>query len=303
MWILLLILPTLLFADVDPADVPAPATEVKMATTLSDAPQAPSAKQAPANNDVAKTVLPNVSTPISEPVGTAANKTAEPTANTVALRLKPSASAPVVLTLPADEVKAGAQDAGIVADGQKWMSVEHAVTLVGYVDKAAIDKDLTVSKGTVVWTATDKAEQLTVVDEPTAAKLLEVDHMGKVEVKEPRVLYYAAPMQVMDVSAPTVSPAEQKSLDDAAKRRGSSSTMVDARLRGIEGVLRKGNPLFGRKLYLYDAQGQQICRIDQNSPIGWLTFSEYVGHTAVFVGELHDNGGDLVLTVHSIRMR
>ncbi|NDC83980.1 hypothetical protein EB093_10055, partial [bacterium] len=278
MWILL-ILPTLLFADVDPVDMPLESNDVTQAYTLSA--EAPvNVKTTPTSKEVAKTALPNVSVPISKTVSTAADR--------IGLRLKPSMSSPVVLALSKEEAQASSQDTGIVAEGQKWMSVEHAVTLTGFVEKTAIDKDLSIDRGTIVWSSPDKAEQLTVIDNPASVKLLEVDHMGKVEVIEPRVLYYGLPTQpVVETTGagPTGATAEQKSMDATAKRRGSASDLTDSHLRSIEGVLRKGNPLLGRKLFINDAHGQRICKIDPNSPIDWLTFNQYVGHVAVFVGE------------------
>lgn len=254
-----------------------------------------------------------------------------PAEKLIELHLKPAAGSPVVLSLPESEIKKNTQDAGTFADGKKWFSVEREVTLVGYVDKKAIDKNLDIEKGTIVWTSTDKAEQLTVIDKPSDARLLDVDSMGRVEVKEPRVLYFSeAVTSAVVASAPVAEtkpivikeapvapvattvtipaspvPAPEPVVDEnTLKRRGVAvDTAPKGNLRSIEGELKKGHSLFGRKLYLVDEYGNFIAKIDKNSPIDWLTFQQYVGQTAVFVGELKETNSGLVLTVRSIRMR
>jgi hypothetical protein len=248
--------------------------------------------------------------------------TAPAIVNPVELRLKPASSSPVVLTLPEADLAASSQDAGY-SDGRRWQSVERPVTLTGYVDKAAIDKDLEIAKGAVVWVTPDKTESLTTVDNPEDARLLEVDHMGKVEVKEPRVLYYTtdkAPAVTLPVplntktSAPSaadtlapspVAPAAPLVNPDNIVQLHSPAMANDAphrSFRTIEGVLKKGNPLLGGKLYLVDAHGVYIAKIDRMSPIAKMTIEEYLGETAVYTGELREVNGELVLTVRSIRM-
>lgn len=213
----------------------------------------------------------------------------------VDLRLKPSTASQVVATAAQSELTA-AQDTGIVADGMKWMSVERPVTLTGFVDKSAIDKNLDIAAGTLVWANEDKTVQLTTIDNPSAARLLEADRMGKVEVKEPRVLYYGVPA--------TTEAAPMPALTDVpapAAERSTKASASHGNLRTIEGTLKKST--FGKRFWLVDSQGQHICRIDNRSPIDPLTLERYVDRTAAFVGVLHDNNGVLVLTVRSIRIR
>lgn len=278
----------------------------------------------------------------------------------VALHLKPSLSSPVVLSLPADEIRNAVQEAGTFADGKKWSSIEREVTLTGYVDKAAIEKDLDIRRGSIVWTTPDKTSQLTIVENPAFVRLREMEGtMGKIEAKEPRVLYFtneetsapsstsnaaapkdsANPTAAKDASAsdktddalktealnpskevpfaptaasasapekplPLPAPAEPVVDDNTLRHRGMAvSTAPQGNFRAIEGTLKKGNPLFGRKLYLVDEAGNHIAKIDKNSPIDWLTFQPYIGQTAVFSGELHETDDGLVLTVRSIRLR
>lgn len=271
MWtlILLALLPTsLVIADVDPV-VPATPLTDETPVTVYEAPQ----------------MQPTVTAVQIAP------------AKSFDLHLKPSLSSPTVMKAAENELIADAQETGIVADGLKWMSVERPVKLTGFVDKKAVDKNLDVAPGTIIWTTEAKTAQLSTVDNPADVRLLDVDRMGRVEVKEPRVLYYGLPMAPSPAAAPTVSDAP------ASSRRGSATETTNPSYRMLEGTLRKSNPLFGRKYFLEDGQGQRICRIDPNSPIGALTFEQYVDRRAVFVGELHDYNGTLVLTVRSIRMR
>lgn len=216
-------------------------------------------------------------------------------APSVELRLKPSLTAPVTYKASVNDF-ADAQDTGIVADGMKWMSVERPVTLTGFVDKSAIDKNLDIAAGTLVWANEDKTVQLTTIDNPSAARLLEADRMGKVEVKEPRVLYYGVPATTEAAPMPALSDTPAP-----ATERQQNMAPSHGNLRTIEGTLKKST--FGNRFSLIDSQGQHICRIDPKSPIDPLTLERYEGRTAGFVGVLHDNNGVLVLTVRSIRMR
>lgn len=224
-----------------------------------------------------------------------------PAAKTFDLHLKPSVSSAVVAKAPESELASSAQDTGLVTDNMRWMSVERPVKLTGFVDKSAINKNLDIAPGTLVWQNEEKTVQLTAVDNPSSARLLEVDRMGKIEVTEPRVLYYGVPMAVT-APAPVADDTARWQANTSA-RRGEATSSADSAHRMIEGTLRKGSVVFGSKLYLVDARGQHICKIDPRSPIATRTLQQYIDRTAVFVGELHEANGTLILSVRSVRMR
>ena len=227
-----------------------------------------------------------------------------PKAGEVALHLKPSEQSPVVMSLPLSELVSSSQDTGIVEGGKRWMSIEKPVTLTGFVERNAIDKNLDVAAGTVVWSSAEKTGELTVVDNPASVRLLEVEKMGKVEVKEPRVLYYTVPGQGNVNAAPKTDKNDERWQAQNDKRKGEavSSTKAESE-RAIEGVMRRGGSLLGRSFYLEDSQGKRICKISKNSPISPLVLDQYIGRSAVFVGTLNENTGELVFTVNAIRLR
>ncbi len=272
MWTLLLLalLPTsLVIADVDPVTPPTPLTDESSVTVY----EAPKSETAPV-------------------IQSARSRSFD-------LHLKPSLTSPVAMSASENDLVADAQDTGIVEGGLKWMSVERPVTLTGFVDKSAVDKNLDVARGATVWSNEQKSAQLTIVNNPSDVRLLEVDRMGRVEVKEPRVLYYGIPMAAVTTDPQATSPDWQS---QANRRRGEGVETSTAGRRMIEGTLRKGK-LFGTKYYLEDGQGQRICRIDPKSPIGMMTFEQYIDRRAVFVGELTESNSELTLSVRSIRMR
>jgi hypothetical protein len=314
---------SLLFADTDAADEASTSKETSpVSTTAVDTekptPVVSSTSSAPAVNEVAKTAAPSESS-----VPTSASYSEEASTSSAKdvsyqLRLKPSISAPVILTLSESELKSSAQDTGIVEGGLRWMSIERPVNLVGYVDKVSVDKDLTINSGAIVWATPEKKSQLTVIDNPAYAQLLEVDQMAKVQVKEPRVLYYGLPISSSAATraqaysnassssassqSTNTSPAD-KNLENAAKRRGSAVNIPQSNVRAIQATLRKGNPLLGGKLFLVDQNGHHICNIDPQSPIGAESFKGYIGRSAVFSGVLNETRSGLVLSVRSIRLR
>jgi|GEM_PF-2348435 hypothetical protein len=262
--LLCLLVPTLLLADVDPS-----------AVTTTPAPAPAAATPAPAP----KADLPTVAT--------------------IELRLKPSLSAPVVLTLPQTDVSPSAQDAGSF-EGKSWKSVEKPVTLTGYVEKSAVDKNLDVAKGATVWSDESKTSQLTVVDEPSAVKVLSVEKLGRVELTEPRVLYYPG----ADAPLSPVTPVAESTPAQSVPSRVSAVPTVAGvdSMTSLEGVLKKGNPLLGARLYLVDVHGNFVANIDPKSPVDRMSMEGYLDKTAAYTGVLKERGGELTLTVRMIRL-
>ncbi len=242
---------------------------------------------------------------------------------TVELRLRPELAAPIVASAPESELTPTAISTGVVTDGASWMKVQREATFFGYVEKASISKDLEILPGANVYETPEKGALLLSVEDPARVRLLEVDRMGKVQVKGPTTLYYPVGLsgvEKTDVAMEAAPQVEVAAISDASDAQAASmaqpvqqkrvpqyasGTMspADAKLRTIEGELRKGNPLLGSKLYLVDIHGRLVARIDPNSPIDRMTLQRYLGQKAIFVGEMEDHNGSLYMKVRSVRLQ
>jgi hypothetical protein len=264
------------------------------------------------------------------PIAVAPQSTEVATAPIVELRLKQNFDSPVAVAVSRNEIK-DPMSVGKDARGVEWFTTEREVTLEGYVDNASITKDLDVVKDAKVWTTPELKELLTVIGDPTTARLLDVDKgVGHVQVKEPRVLYFAsqsAPSEAEALPAPKAPAAptpgaptvEVSSAGDVAAATApeasptntiSPSLVNDAAptpslraQRAIEGQLVKGGFFDHGRYYLADENGGRICFVAKDSPIGNDALASYRNRVVVLSGELNERGGVLTLKVRSIKMR
>lgn len=293
MFALLLLLPSLLMADVM-------LTETAPVVTAIEAPANP---QAPVATTPAVSMVATPSIQTNAPVSI-------PAADAVELRLQPSLSAPVVLSLSSSEISDPAST-GPAVDGTEWFSTEREVTLEGFVEKSSIQKDLDITSSAQVWTTADKAALLTTVTNPANVRLLDADNgMGHIQIKEPRVLYFAKTSAVVAEPTPVVEPsttvvevARVSPVEPAAYSRPVASLSVATATRSIEGRLEQSSFLTGHAFYLVDQNNAKICSVAKDSAIDRLTMNKYLGKVVVLVGELTEKHNKLTLKVRSIRMR
>lgn len=236
-------------------------------------------------------------TPITTPIDSSAGYAPVGNTQLVQLRLSPSTNSPIIMTVP--QASLTGTQTGIAQNGVQWMSVEQNVTLTGWVDKKAINKNLEVKRGTVVWSDENKTEELTTVDDPSAVRVRSVERMGQVQVKESRVLYYSTTQKAQGEWS--TNQARRGTTVKSPQERNVNAQKENVRV--IEGTLRQSKGLGGRKMTLVDAQGNFICRIDPNSSVDRSALEQYINRTAAFVGVLTETRTGLVLTVRSVRLR
>ncbi len=267
-------------------------------------------------------LLADVSLPVQEIINQANPTVVDGQEAKVGVRLTKDFEAPVVAVLDrgdlANPVSAGSDDAN-----REWSSAQKNLTINGYVENAAITKDLDILQGAQVWADMDKKTLLTSVEDPSGAKLLDAERgMGHVELTGVRTVYFPTtnataptPSSVNSiVNEVTQAPSgdENLSLNSVALTDDTPSSVESqdipapknvvpvAGLRSVEGTIRK-SWLGG--LFMEDDFGNKICSIAKASPIGMDSLLRYRNMKVVLVGEMSERGAALKLSVRSVRLR